>query len=820
MLKSKLIIAILLFYCSITVARNQVRQVYDMDLNWKFSLGDLKGAEKAKFNDKNWRTLNLPHDWSIEQVVGENETSGGKGGYFPTGIGWYRKTFSMPPVKSDQRVLIEFDGVQMNSEVWVNGKYLGKRSNGYVGFNYDITNSLVSGKNVIAVKADNSAQPNSRWYTGSGIYRHVRLEIFQPVHLQKWGVFATTSEITNEKALVTIRTNLNNEKPDRQEGNIIAVIKDQEGKELGRIQSEFQMNGNSKKEFVHNIQLQSPKLWNLESPYLYQLETIISDRENRKLDELTTVIGIRKIEFDTDKGFLLNGKHIKMNGVNVHQDGGPVGVAVPARIWERRLEILKQAGCNAIRTAHNPMAPEFYDLCDRMGFLVMNEAFDEWKLGKVPEGYHKYFDEWYEKDLVSFIHRDRNHPSVVMWSVGNEIPEQSKADGYKILTRLVDICHREDPSRPVTSGCDKIAADNGSATLEFLNSLDIVGYNYPDRWHERRELVYSIDRHDHPDWKMIGTETSGLGGVRGSYSLGDDAKVVRPDYNFRMIGTEQRWKFTSLYDYVIGDFMWTGIDYYGETRWPGRGANSGILDNCGFPKDGYYFFQSHWNRKGEPMIHLFPHWNWEGRESQVIPVLCYTNCESVELFVNGKSYGEKRMEFPRQGNSKAWNQYDNPQINPTTADLHLSWDVAYEPGTLKAVGKRDGKIVLTEELITAGKPASVRLSVDRAKIKAHPEDVAHVTAEILDVNGQIVPNAGNLIRFEIQGNARIIGIENGDMKDHENVKSPRRKAFNGLCLAIIQAQNSGKIIVKATSESLTGSSVEIDAEAVKLMPSL
>lgn len=820
MLKSKLIIAILLFYCSITVAQNKVRQVYDMDLNWKFSLGDIKDADNARFNDKNWRTLNLPHDWSIEQVVGENETAGGKGGYFPTGIGWYRKTFSMPPVKSDQKVLIEFDGVQMNSEVWINGKYLGKRPNGYIGFNYDITSALVKGKNIIAVKVDNSAQPNSRWYTGSGIYRHVRIEIFQPVHIQKWGVFATTSEITNESALVTIRTNVNNEKPDRQEGNIITVIKDQEGKEVGRIQSEFQISGNSKKEFVKTIQLQSPKLWNLESPYLYQLETIISDRENRNLDELTTVIGIRKIEFDTDKGFLLNGKHIKMNGVNVHQDGGPVGVAVPARVWERRLEILKLSGCNAIRTAHNPMATEFYDLCDRMGFLVMNEAFDEWKLGKVPEGYHKYFDEWYEKDLVSFIQRDRNHPSVVMWSVGNEIPEQSRADGYKTLARLVDICHREDPTRPVTLGCDKIAADNGSATLEFLKTLDIVGYNYADRWHERRELMYSIDRHDHPDWKMIGTETTGLGSVRGSYSLGNDAKVVRPDYNFRMIGPEQRWKFTSLNNYVIGDFMWTGIDYYGETRWPGRGANSGILDNCGFPKDGYYFFQSHWNRKGEPMIHLFPHWNWEGRESQVIPVLCYTNCESVELFVNGKSYGEKRMEFPRQGNSKAWNQYDNPQIYPTTADLHLSWDVPYEPGTLKAVGKRDGKIVLTEELKTAGKPASVRLSVDHAKIKAHPEDVAHVTAEILDINGQIVPNAGNLIQFEIQGNARIIGIESGDMKDHENVKSPQRKAFNGLCLAIIQANNSGKIILKATSEGLTGSSVEIDAEVVKLLPSL
>jgi beta-galactosidase len=820
MLNLKLIILMLLSYFSISLGQNQLRQVYNMDLNWKFSPGDFPEAELTGFNDGNWRTLNLPHDWSIEQVVDENEPSGGKGGYFPTGIGWYRKTFSIPHFKQGNRVIIEFDGVQMNSEVWINNNYLGKRPNGYIGFNYDITSFLKKGENVIAVKVDNSLQQNSRWYTGSGIYRHVRLEIYQPLHIKNNGVYVTTPEIKDGRAIVNVKVNLSNEKTENQQGNLIIILKDENGTEVAREQSVFELQGNSEIELVQNIQVNSPKLWNLESPHLYQLKTIITDLKNRQIDELTTNIGIREIKYDVDKGFFLNGKHIKMYGVNIHQDGGPVGVAVPAGVWERRLEILKQGGCNAIRTAHNPMASEFYDLCDRMGFLVMNEAFDEWQMGKVPEGYNKYFDEWYEKDLVSFIHRDRNHPSVVMWSVGNEIREQSKPDGYKILTRLVDICHREDPTRPVTLGCDQIAADNGSATLDFLNALDIVGYNYPDRWHERRELMYSIDRHNHPDWKMIGTETSGLGGVRGSYSLGMEAEVARPDYNYQMIRIEQRWKFTSLYDYIIGDFMWTGIDYYGETRWPGRGSNSGILDNCGFPKDGYYFFQSHWKREGEPMIHLFPHWNWEGREGQVIPVLCYSNCESVELFLNGKSYGEKRMEFPRQGNSQSWNQYDNPQIHPTTADLHLSWDVPYEPGTLKVIGKRNGEIVSVEEVSTAGKPASIRLTLDHKKIKAHPEDVVHIIAEVVDANGIIVPTASNHIKFEIQGDAQIIGVENGDMKDQDNVKSSERKAFNGLCLAIIQSQKAGNIKVTAISDGIKSASLDIDVEAVKLMPSL
>lgn len=811
----------LVFLCQISSAQNKVRQVYSMDQNWSFYLGDADGAYRINFNDNNWRKLDVPHDWSIELPIQADAPSKGSGGFAVTGIGWYRKTFTMPAIKSGQQVRIEFDGIYMRSEVWINGQFLGKRPSGYVSFSYDLTPYLTKGKNTIAVKVDNSLQPNSRWYTGSGIYRHVRLVISNPLHIKQWGVYATTPEVSKEKALVKVRTSVANASTQGQKGSLLATINNADGIEVARSQTWFDVSKESETELLQEIKVTNPELWDLESPYMYSLNSIVLDSKGKQVDELTTLIGIREIVYDVDKGFLLNRKNVKMKGANVHHDGGSVGAAVPAKVWERRFQILKDGGCNAIRTSHNPMAPEFYDLCDKMGILVMNEAFDEWQIGKVPEGINKFFDEWYERDLTDFIHRDRNHPSVVMWSAGNEIREQPKEDGYKVLEKLVDVFHREDPTRPVTAGCDNIAADGGSTTLEFLKGMDIVGYNYVDRWRKRTELMYSIDRHAHPEWKMVSTESGGLGGTRGSYFMGNDPDVVNPRYNTNMIPVEQRWKFTTMYDYVIGDFMWTGIDYYGETfRFPSRGSSAGIIDNCGFPKDGYYFFQSHWNKDGEAMVHLFPHWNWKGREGQIIPILCYSNCDAIELFVNGKSYGEKRIEFPRQGMTERYGHYDKPQINPTTGDLHVSWDVPYEPGTIKAVGKRDGKVVVEEELKTTGAPEKVRLTVDRATIKNSPDDVVHCTVEILDANGNIVPTADNVVQFEIKGNAKIIGVENGNMSDIDPVKTNKRKAFNGLCLAIVQSKTPGKITVKATSEGLEGESVDIEIEKSEALPSL
>jgi beta-galactosidase len=518
---------------------------------------------------------------------------------------------------------------------------------------------------------------------------------------------------------------------------------------------------------------------------------------------VTTTFGIRTISYDKDQGFLLNGRRVKMRGVNLHHDGGAVGAAVPERIWETRLLALKAMGANAVRTSHNPPAPEFLDLCDRLGFLVMAEAFDEWTFGKVPEGYHNYFAEWSERDVVDFIHRDRNHPSIVLWSAGNEIGEQGAPNGAGILRRLIDIFHREDPTRPVTTGNDNIAAEGHPATPDFLNTLDIVGYNYVDRWHERREIFAEEDRHDHPDWKMIGTESGTMfQSFDERYSLGDDPKVVRPNYNYGMMTAERLWKWITMRDYFAGNFMWTGVDYLGEATWPFKGFGSGVLDITGRPKDSYYLYQSLWNASAQSVLHLFPHWNWPGREGQVIPVLAYSNCNIVELFLNGRSLGEKRLEFPAQGTSGGWNSYAQPVVNSTTNDLHLSWDVPYEPGLLTAVGKRrDGTVACRDSVRTAGSPHAVRVFSDQDTVTAAPGDVALVRFEIVDSAGTVVPTADNQVQFAVTG-GRILALDNGNLQDMEPYHSDRRKAFNGRGLAIIRADRAGVLRVSATATGL------------------
>lgn len=774
-------------------------------------MGDFPKAWQSDFDDDNWRILDVPHDWSIELENDKDAPGGGGIGFFPTGVGWYRKTFDVPKYDSEKRYSIEFDGVYMNSEVWVNDVYLGKYPYGYSSFSYDLTSSLKSKDNVIAVRVDNSQQPNSRWYTGSGIYRHVRLVATKKLHFEKWGVFYFTKSLVGDTATISLKTSVLNDNVNAI-GEVIInnSILDQQGKEVASSKTSTIINANSYYTAEQEAEVPVPKLWSVESPYLYTLKsTILVSGE--EVDCIYTNMGIRTIEYDINKGFLLNGKQVKMKGVNLHHDGGAVGAAVPERVWERRLQILKEGGCNAIRTAHNPMAPEFYDLCDKMGFLVMDEAFDEWIHGKREFTYKLYFKDWYEKDLKAMVYRDRNHPSVVMWSIGNEVPDQSSQEGPEIARTLINICKEADPTRLVTAGNDRIVADDNPASEGYLAEFkdEIVGYNYPDRWHERRELYYYKDKLNYPNRRVVATESSGMGGTRGAYDLGENPDKVNARYSHgRPIDVEQRWKYTLLNDYVIGDFMWTGIDYYGESwRWPSRGASSGYLDNCGFPKDGYYFFKSIWTEK--PTLHLLPHWNLEGREGQIVPVVAYTNCDTIELFLNGKSYGVKYLEFPRKGNTERWNKPEDGKVYTTTGDLHLSWDVVYEPGELVAIGKKDGK-EYTHRVVTAGEPAQIRLSVDRSEIKADPSDVAHVTVEILDKDGDLVPTADNLIEFKVEG-AQIIGVESGNMRDLSSPKDTKRKAFNGLCMAIIQAKEAGKIEVEAMSEGLSAGAIEITA---------
>jgi beta-galactosidase len=790
----------------------ETRQRVLMDYNWKFIQSDIKEAEKPDFDDTKWRTLNLPHDWSIEGEFKEDAITKGPGGYLPTGIGWYRKRFNLPSVDKGQQFWIEFDGVYMNSDVWINGHHLGKHPYGYTSFYYDLTPFIKKGGNIIAVRVDNSLQPNSRWYSGSGIYRHVWLNIAGPVHIAQWGTYITTPEVNSSSATISVRTSIENHNQGAKNMILRSVIKNESGKEVATAETPVLLTSSEKTDVEQTLSVASPSLWSIDTSSLYTLQSFVL--EGTKVnDTYSTIFGIRKIEFDKDKGFLLNGTHIKMNGVCLHHDAGCLGSAVPEQAWARRLQLLKEMGCNAIRTSHNPPAPEFLDLCDKMGFLVMDEIFDEWveKKGQVGFGYHIYFEEWWKSDLLSMIHRDRNHPSVVIWSAGNEVPDQVVETGSEVMRKLSETFHKEDPTRPVTQANDRIAAGDGPAKLPFLELQDIVGYNYVDRWNERRELYYSADRHDHPDWKMIGTENVSVGGLRGQYSIASDQSDRRPgrsrDYRLGMIQAEQLWKFTSVNDYVIGDFMWTGIDYLGEAGWPNKNSSSGVIDLCGFPKDGYYFYQSQWTKK--PMVHILPHWNWAGSEGKVIPVIAYSNCDTVELFLNGKSFGAKSYVFPQQGHSKSWIGYARPYVAPTTSDLHLSWDVPYEPGTLKAVGRKNGKII-SEEVRTTSKPAAIRLSADKKNINADAHDIANVKVEIVDENGFVVPTASNTIEFKIEGEGILLGTDNGNPQDKTQMKSKQRNAYNGLALAVVQStEKSGSIRLTAVSEGLKDAVLQV-----------
>ncbi len=785
------------------------------DAAWRFYLGDLPNGQDPALEDGAWRTLNLPHDWSIEGGFREDHPSGWGGGYLPGGVGWYRKAFRLPKQERGCSVSILFDGVYKNCDVYLNGQHLGFHPYGYTSFYYDLTPHLHYGEteNVLAVRVDDSSQPDSRWYSGAGIYRHVWLIVTALVHVPIWGTFVRTHKMSDEVTRVDVLTQVRNDTRQEQRFVLETRILDPDGQVVAehvphpaapRDIREAVAPGETAT-LRHRLFVHNPRLWSVETPTLYTAESVLKV-DGTPVDRYETPFGVREICFDADQGFVLNGERVKIKGVCLHHDGGCVGAAVPEGIWQRRLETLKAMGCNGIRSSHYPPAPEFLDLCDRMGFLVMDELCDEWRIGKVPYGYHKYFDAWHEVDMLSMLHRDRNHPSIVLWSVGNEIPEQTWPEGAEVARRLVEIVHREDPSRPTTSACDNISAPTPT-TLAFLDALDVVGYNYVDRWYEHQELYYEPDRHLFPQRRMIGSENISLPGIRGDYSL-EPASGWWGNYATRMINVEQLWKFTALHAYVAGDYMWTGIDYLGEARWPHRNSVSGVIDLCGFPKDGFYFFQSQWT--DAPMLYLAPHWNWEGQEGRSIPVICYTNCETVELFLNGRSYGVKSYAFPRPGmEGLDWSpHFDRPR--PTTADLHLAWDVPYEPGVLKAVGRKGGEVVCAYEVVTAGPPARLEICADRTELAADALDVAHLTVQVLDAQGHVVPHADNLVRFALQGPARLLATDNGDPACHDSFLAPERRAFHGLCLAIVQAGDAaGKIVVRAEAEGLAPAAVQL-----------
>ncbi|HHX45126.1 MAG TPA: DUF4982 domain-containing protein [Chloroflexi bacterium] len=794
------------------------RRHESFDAGWAFIQEDVPGAEAPTYDDSAWRRVDLPHDWSIEGPFREDHPSGGGGGYLPGGIGWYRKAFTVPEEDATTHVTVMFDGVYKNCDVWINGHHLGFHPYGYTSFWYDLTPHLRPGAtNVLAVRVDDSQKPDARWYTGSGIYRHVWLTVTDPLHIAPWGTYVTTPMVTAAEAAVSVRTRIVNASPETRICTLRTTVYDAAGTAVASAERQHAILASEEHEAAQVLQVFTPHLWSIADPYLYLLRSEILDGAD-VIDSYDTPFGIREIAFDADRGFLLNGERVKINGVCLHHDGGCVGAAVPEGVWERRLRLLKAMGCNGIRSSHYPPAPEFLDLCDRLGFVVMDEAFDEWRQEHYLYGPHDYFDEWGEADLKSMLYRDRNHPSIVLWSVGNEILEQTRPEGVTILKRLVDIVHAIDPTRPVTSACDKIDAPytgSGPTLDAFLDTLDVVGYNYVDRWGERREKAYSIDRERHPHRRVIGSENVSVSGIRGHYQLEPDTTGTlglwrRGSYYASMIQAENLWKFTRSHDYVAGDFMWTGIDYLGEARWPHKNSSSGVIDMCGFPKDGYYFYQSQWTET--PMVHLFPHWTWPGHEGRIIPVVCYTNCDSVELFLNGRSYGVKSYAPAFRGfdRTKGFFEQTPPPAWPTTSDLHLTWDLPYEPGTLRAVGMKDGQVVCVQEVVTAGAPARIALEVDRSSIVANGHDVAHVTVRVLDAQGTLVPVADHEVAFTVEGEGTLIGVDNGNPASHEPFQATRRQAFHGLCLAIVQATRApGEVRVAAASQGLQGDSVTI-----------
>ncbi|HEY6955967.1 MAG TPA: beta-galactosidase GalB, partial [Flavisolibacter sp.] len=757
-----------------------------------------------KYDDSKWRKLNLPHDWSIEGSFSEKYPTTFNQGALPAGIGWYRKTFTVPFSSKNKRLYVDFDGIYRNSEVWVNGHYLGKRPNGYISFEYELTPFLnFGGRNVIAVKVDNSEQPNSRWYTGSGIYRNVWLVTTNKTAITHWGVSVTTPKVTSSQASVLIETAL-----DINEGqpidNIVRQVFDASGKLVAEEKSSFQNekatdNGESKE--IGTLTVKRPHLWSIESPYLYKL-VVKLQRGGHVVDSYEQRFGIRYFKFDSEKGFSLNGKPLKILGVCMHHDLGALGAAVNTRAIERQLRILKEMGCNAIRTSHNPPAPELLDLCDKMGFLVMDEAFDMWRKGKNKFDYHVDFKDWHRQDLEDQVRRDRNHPSVFMWSIGNEIREQFDSSGTDIARELVEIVKRLDTTRPVTCA---LTENNPEKNFIYQShSLDVLGFNY--KLNDYVELPKRF-----PGEKLIASETVSALATRGHYDMPSDSnRVWPPDAKSKNYGNpdltvsaydntyaywgathEQSWMAVKKNDFMAGTFVWSGFDFIGEPvpyQWPARSSYYGIVDLAGFPKDVYYMYQSEWTTK--PVLHIFPHWNWKKGDS--VDVWAYYNrADEVELFLNGRSLGAKRKE----GDS-----------------LHVWWRVKYEPGTLKALSRKIGKIVMTREIKTAGAPAKIQLIADRKLVKANGEDLCFVTVKITDSEGDLVPDADNLVKFEIKGSGEIAGVDNGLQTSMEPFKASYRRAFNGMCLAIIKTTpKRGSIQLTAHSEGLKSSSIIIDA---------
>jgi beta-galactosidase len=771
---------------------------------WKFYLGDATGAQQTSFSDSAWTSLTVPHDWSPALGFDKNSPGGGDSGFMDGGVGWYRKSFTLDSSYAGKRILIEFDGVYMNSQVWINGTSLGTWPYGYTTFQYDLTQYVKTdgSNNVVAVRIDNK-QPNSRWYTGSGIYRNVWLTALSPVHVTFNGGFITTPTVSTTSATVSAAAEIENLGTSSASVKVKASVYDPSGTLVDSITSAASdVAANGKATVTQSITVSNPKLWSIELPTLYQakIELLVGDQT---VDTYTVPIGLRWTKFDPNTGFYLNDKPVKIWGNCMHHDLGALGSAVNSRAIERQVQILKGMGSNGIRTSHNPPAPELLEVADRLGMLIMDEAFDVWEAGKNPAyDYHIYFNEWGQRDIQAYARRDRNHPSVIMWSIGNEIAGATVATA----TKLRDWVKAIDTTRPVTWGANHMKDDSGQRAVAAI--LDLQGYNYfvGDANTDTGNFQVDKDHKANATWKTFGSEE--LSNVRSRglyYTQNQDLHWTGCNSSTRQctsydvgwgdgFNTEEMYLISTKRLFFFGQFDWTGFDYGGEptpyeNSWPSKSSYFGIIDTAGFPKDTYYFYQSKLTK--DPMVHILPHWNWSA--GTTVWVWVYSNCDSVELFLNDKSQGSKSY------------------ASDTTT--RLEWNVPWASGTLRAEGKRGGTVVATQEIKTAGDPAKIKLTGDRTDIAADGRDLVFVTADVQDAQGVFVPTATSSITFAVSGPGKIAGVDNGDATDTTSYVSPTRKAFSGKALVIVQSTGTaGQITVTATSTGLTQGTLSATAK--------
>jgi len=771
------------------------------DDNWRFHRGGAQRAEQPEFDDSQWRMVDLPHDWSIEDLPGTqspfelNAISQVSGGFTTGGTGWYRKTFDVPDNYRGKYVTLRFDGVYMNAEFWLNGRNLGDHPYGYTSFSFDITSLIqYDDNNILAVKVKNEGE-NSRWYSGSGIYRHVWLTVDEPVHVSQWGTQITTPEVNEKSTRLIVKTNIINRSNKASEVRLITRIIDQRGKESCHAESVKTLESGEGFDFIQPIDLTNPERWTLEDPALYTAvgevycDNILSDLEK-------TRFGVRKVAFSTVTGFTLNDKPVKLKGACFHHDNGPLGAKAYDRADERRVELLKASGFNAVRCSHNPPSPAFLDACDRLGMLVIDEAFDMWEEGKNPYDFHLYFSDWWQKDIESMVQRDFNHPSVVMWSIGNEIPNRQTPEVIEVAKKLRNLIKGIDPSRAVTAAVNDLKPDKDP----YFAVLDVSGYNYAAGGDHLKANIYEEDHVRIPERIMVGTE---------SYPL----------------EAFQSWMDVIDHPWVIGDFVWTGFDYIGEASIGWRGywqdqnffpwnlAYCGDIDICGWKRPQSYYRDVLW-KDGQLSVFVTPpvpsfemnpdrqswskwhwydavaDWNWEGYENKPLEVTVYSSCEKVELFLNGKSLGIKI-------------------VNRETRFM-ANWQVPYQAGVLKAIGFKGKQVINKSELTSAQKPVQIRLLPDRSDIHANAQDLCYITVELADLDGIRNPKAENLVKFELEGTGTIIGVGNANPVSLESYTLPQRKAWQGRCLVIIKAaKEAGRIVLKATAEGLQPAQVDV-----------